>query len=100
MNQVVDGGLDSQYFGGQVNAEFATFQHRDVAAEWVALIESTALAGAVDAAIAGEIGGAVRDAITNAIAAHGRPAAGRGPVSRLPVQPRDQDGPPDLRGQD
>ncbi|WP_437716153.1 hypothetical protein WMF45_06910 [Sorangium sp. So ce448] len=59
----IDGGLDSQHFGGQISAEFDTLDAQ-VAEEWVGLIQSQAGMQAIDDRIAAEIGGgAVRDAI-------------------------------------
>jgi hypothetical protein len=70
----IDGGLDSQHFGGQINAELnGILPARAPFPEWVALIQSRAApnAGALDARIRDqdELGGdAVRDLVAVEIA--------------------------------
>jgi hypothetical protein len=61
---MIDGGLDSQHFGAQVQAEFDLLPVAEVAAEWVALIQREDAPGAIDVAIANQIGG---QTVTNAI---------------------------------
>lgn len=65
----VDGGLDSQHFGAQVDAEFNSLnlQNNQIVEEWVALIQSRNAAGQVDNAIATESGGNTVDGAINAI---------------------------------
>ncbi|MEM7155654.1 MAG: hypothetical protein AAF799_22585 [Myxococcota bacterium] len=65
-NLTIDGGLDSQHFGGCVDAEFNTFNNVEVAQEWVALIESRNAPGVVDAGIQNEVEG---QDVHNAVAA-------------------------------
>ncbi|MEX1363999.1 MAG: hypothetical protein AB1Z98_12790 [Nannocystaceae bacterium] len=54
---VVDGGLNSQAFGRCIDDEFALLQGVEVAEEWVALIQSRAEPGQLDARIGREEGG-------------------------------------------
>lgn len=88
---LVDGGLNSQYFGQCVDEEFRSLGRVEIAEEWVALIQSRAAPGQVDARIRGERnrGDQVHRVVSDCIAANWPPfEQGRAPYRLCLFDPR------------